>query len=121
MRHRMLLDMLLHLVRIEDDARVQENAGRAFHRVIVLHHGQHVAGRSDVGHLEAAEQIHRLKGEVHRRIHLVCQLQILGRLYLVREAPTTAVGWMLRPPTFVHSSLPSALRPSACSNSSGSV
>ena len=89
MRHRMLLDMLLHLARIEDDARVQEKRlVGAFHRVIVvLHHGQHVAGRSDVGHLEAAEQIHRLKGEVHRRIHLVCQLQILGRLYLVREAP----------------------------------
>lgn len=38
------------------------------------------------------------------------------------KPPTTAVmGWMLRPPTFVHSSLPSAFRPSAFCSSSGSV
>ena len=38
------------------------------------------------------------------------------------KPPTTAVmGWMDRPPTAVHSSLPSAFRPSAPSNSAGSL
>ena len=38
------------------------------------------------------------------------------------KPPTTAVmGWMDRPPTAVHSSLPSAFSPSAPSNSAGSL
>ena len=38
------------------------------------------------------------------------------------KPPTTAVmGCTLRPPTFVHSSLPRAFRPSAWSNSAGSM